>query len=1055
MKRKKRAFWALFLALALIFSAFGDGGGFVYAEEAKAAEIQKTAEELPEEKQVETEESEELPKMEEKSGTQEAAVKEPMEETKKAENTSELKEVSGEPSEEKGEETPKAEEQKEHVEYTATCEEGWEIHAEAAAGVLPEGAQLKAEKLSEDSNAFARARETVEKSGVKFDGIAALDLHFEKDGQEVEPEGTVQVSVIMPDMIPEEAAVEELVISHILEEDGETRAETVAELAESGEGSISLEQESGAQTLRAEFATESFSSYTVTWQLGAGSSVPKEIPISLYAGTRQADGSYEELGDVTKQLGNLIWYTADKSSGWGSVDLDEVPIPTNLPTVTGTDGKTYAASGETRIKVGDSLEEVTGLKMVKLKGQNDRNWYVIYAAGEKLQAPTISNFQTAENVLYYGRKGGSSGWTETNKSSVNRLYLDYNTPADPLDPGSGSGSGGGATPSLAHRKYLNRLEDGSYDLTLEVTGQAGSETKPKKLDVLLILDQSGSMTEDMDGTENTWEHPVQYKDSRWYNAKVAIQQLIDTLKANKGLDVRYSIVAYSGSKETGAFQDAAVKLEWNTADKFQISKNANRYSGEGILDYTPSGGTNYQAGLRIGKQQLAYARSDAEKVVIFLSDGYPTFYYNQNGMTVGAGNADGDSSDWNGNHVQGEGSCSKAALAEATGFRGVDYFYTIGLGNKDGINADTLKNLSEKVWENNKNCVFSDEKKPYLCGNLTALKQAFTEMAGSITRLVCTDVSIRDTLSENVTLLDKSGGEAVTLEPEDYKLLVLDQNGKEQKVPEGTTVSYAAESHQLLLRFPEKYELQNGWTYRVTVHITPSDRAYEKYFERGASYKDKDGKADEGGPDTGSHRKEEGFYSNDSASVTYTYRGKEWTEGYEKPVVQLQISSILVSKTVTGNMAEENRDFTFTLTLTRKNQNFTTVLPAIKGQEKQQLTAGKDGYTFTLKHGETIEIQVPTGWSYQVKEAENEGYTAYVTVEEEKEAEGQLAKGIIGKTAVSVAFRNDREVQVPTGVNLPDLNSWLAAAAVLGAGGGSMIGINGYRRRRTHGKGKN
>lgn len=83
----------------------------------------------------------------------------------------------------------------------------------------------------------------------------------------------------------------------------------------------------------------------------------------------------------------------------------------------------------------------------------------------------------------------------------------------------------------------------------------------------------------------------------------------------------------------------------------------------------------------------------------------------------------------------------------------------------------------------------------------------------------------------------------MTLEPEDYKLLALDQNGKEQKVPEGTTVSYAAESHQLLLRFPEKYELQNGWTYRVTVHITPSDRAYEKYFERGASYKDKDGKA--------------------------------------------------------------------------------------------------------------------------------------------------------------------------------------------------------------------
>ena len=90
-------------------------------------------------------------------------------------------------------------------------------------------------------------------------------------------------------------------------------------------------------------------------------------------------------------------------------------------------------------------------------------------------------------------------------------------------------------PSLAHRKYADRRADGTYDLTLEFTGKVDTDSQDRKLDVLLIVDESGSMTYSMGGDKET-----NYTNSRWYNAKLAIQQLIDTLEKNDGLDVHSS-----------------------------------------------------------------------------------------------------------------------------------------------------------------------------------------------------------------------------------------------------------------------------------------------------------------------------------------------------------------------------------------------------------------------------------------------------------------------------------------------------------------------------------
>lgn len=440
-------------------------------------------------------------------------------------------------------------------------------------------------------------------------------------------------------------------------------------------------------------------------------------------------------------------------------------------------------------------------------------------------------------------------------------------------------------PSLAHRKYADRRADGTYDLTLEFTGKVDTDSQDRKLDVLLIVDESGSMTYSMGGDKET-----NYTNSRWYNAKLAIQQLIDTLEKNDGLDVHYSIVTYSGSENDGTWNDAQTRVDWSPAAEFSISGNLTnpqeRYSaGDGRLDYKPSGGTNYQAGLRTGAEQLKSksARSDAEKVVLFLSDGKPTFYYDKNGETAGSGDEDADE-DWWGNKYNW-GSCSSAAYAQADKMTGIHYFYAIGIGrDENAINPDTLKELSVRIGEKNAGCKVTENNAPYLCGSLEELKKAFSEMAGEITRLSCKNVTVTDTLSENVDLLNKDGKPLTNVSELVYTLSAVNAEGGEESIPEGTTVVYDPATRGLRLKFPDGYELGDGWTYQITVHIAPSELAYSKYFEADETYPDR------AEPDTGTHADGWGFYSNveDSAKLIYTWNDTvPREEEFPMPVVKL------------------------------------------------------------------------------------------------------------------------------------------------------------------------
>ena len=68
------------------------------------------------------------------------------------------------------------------------------VHVSAAEGVLPAGSELKVTKVTAGTQ-YAKAANALADVGSSFE---LYEVHFEKDGQEVEPDGSVVVKYLIP-----------------------------------------------------------------------------------------------------------------------------------------------------------------------------------------------------------------------------------------------------------------------------------------------------------------------------------------------------------------------------------------------------------------------------------------------------------------------------------------------------------------------------------------------------------------------------------------------------------------------------------------------------------------------------------------------------------------------------------------------------------------------------------------------------------------------------------------------------------------------------------------
>ena len=464
----------------------------------------------------------------------------------------------------------------------------------------------------------------------------------------------------------------------------------------------------------------------------------------------------------------------------------------------------------------------------------------------------------------------ADGTTELGKlaSGEYQIINSASTPVQPPTPGIVE-----TKKELSHEKYIAKNEDGTYNLTLNVSGAVGSESYANKLDVLFVMDTSNSMKRGMNSPYDQKSYTTN-SNSRFYNQQKAVEDAVAKLKSKKNVDAQFAVVSFD--------TEAGIETDW-TKDSIKYPTGVGNYSGYN----KKAGGTNYEAGLIKAKELLDSGRTNATKIVVFLSDGDPTFYYKKDsqGNITGIGGGDGNSySDRAMTNAQTQ--LSKMSM---------NYFYTVGVGPKDSY--DHLSNLIN-------NAPSGTVTGSYNGTDSSNLKNAFDSIIRDATELLCTEVTVTDTLTDEVELADQKLQVVVKDETGKVITKLKDASGNAVDVSEIITVSTAKDSDgktQIIMQFKSDYKLESGYTYYVIAKIRPTTKAYLKYQNQ--SYTDTGdentdeylGEGKKPGNDTrndGTSSEQNGFYSNVSANVTYKYNNKTYTKPYAKPVIQVDASTV-------------------------------------------------------------------------------------------------------------------------------------------------------------------
>lgn len=172
-------------------------------------------------------------------------------------------------------------------------------------------------------------------------------------------------------------------------------------------------------------------------------------------------------------------------------------------------------------------------------------------------------------------------------------------------------------------------EESDFLTTLSVMSSTSdtTTTEVKPLDIVLVLDASGSMDDPMGGYDST---------KRITALKSAAGDFIDTIaKQNEGLSAekqhKVAVVKFAGNKSNsvgnGSYRSGGYVHNYS-----QVMKGLTPCDTAGaaslkdtVNSINPAGATRADYGLQLAQSQLANnGRADAKKIVVFFTDGSPT-----------------------------------------------------------------------------------------------------------------------------------------------------------------------------------------------------------------------------------------------------------------------------------------------------------------------------------------------------------------------------------------------------------------------------------------------
>lgn len=451
-----------------------------------------------------------------------------------------------------------------------------------------------------------------------------------------------------------------------------------------------------------------------------------------------------------------------------------------------------------------------------------------------------------------------------------------------------------AVPQPDHTKSITYNNGGKYTLNLNVVGKDTRESHEttEKIEVVLVLDTSGSMNYCMDGSQRRCNKS---NPKRLTALKEAATSFIDaTETTNDTIQDENSKVRIAIAQ----FGQTSGVVSSLTSDTAALKSSVSRLSANGA---TPA-----DKGMAAAQTALLRARPGAKKVVIFFADGVPT---TQNAFSTRVAN----------NAVQ------TALAMKSAG----TLIYSIGIfegANPEQQSFDNWENdqanqFMHAVSSNYPNATAYNKTNWGTGSNLGYYKATnsaddLTKIFDDIQKEITTGsaysgVSIVDELSEyaqvdgvvwNMASMRNFGGATYYRVTGGVTLNVtnLSSGATPPVLERDYTLWYSdAGNGKIRVEFAGDYQLLHNATYTLSYGIVPTDSAYTRVnmVDGGINY-DATGDAGTGTTSAG----KPGFRSNASAQVCYTFDKQSACAAYQHPVLQVPSANVVVTKHWEGGM---------------------------------------------------------------------------------------------------------------------------------------------------------
>lgn len=261
----------------------------------------------------------------------------------------------------------------------------------------------------------------------------------------------------------------------------------------------------------------------------------------------------------------------------------------------------------------------TFLAVVLLVGMSPAAASTAYAAS--WNSGTVASLNLGNKLSgFFDRLFGNS-----NKNDSNQGQTGQNEEKDSTEQGgnqlTANGGTSNSTPKdialtkTATDKGKDNAGNQIFDISLGVTGDKVNTARP--VDVTLVMDVSGSMDDN----------------NKMYDTKKAANDFVDSV-LTEGSSARISVVKFSSNASAARFNSSTGSYrDYSTnQDQYAYYSNNAQEVKKAISKLNADGGTNTEAGAVMAKNVTdtrdQNRKKESDSIVIFLTDGEPTFYSN-------------------------------------------------------------------------------------------------------------------------------------------------------------------------------------------------------------------------------------------------------------------------------------------------------------------------------------------------------------------------------------------------------------------------------------------